>query len=385
MVGHVVHALVSCSRWRNICDIHVCFDAAMHACYPVHTESSPAASAPGAAEDDGAGAVLSSEEVEKEECTAAPAAAEEEAGTQAVAEAGALLAGKEGRGSPGKEQHPAAEAKQRPRRERGAATRFGHDANDHQSDAERRRMAAAMPTADADDKTRGKGRAVEVDLTSGTGAKGERAGRKQGARCVEPKPSPRAARRTPKPDAESPAAQDKRRRTSEAEQVEVGSPPPPGWAERVPVLVEKGPANSPEGRSSGGSAVATPVRLTGSVARPFAGILPEGYQALPCPPAGQMVARSEEAKQLVGVEYLVWGGRVAGWRKGVINAACRAKSNKTINGEPVSHVGQYEAADDEIIKTDLVLKAETYATSEQGAPEAWLLIEKASVRTPCPF
>ena len=171
----------------------------------------------------------------------------------------------------------------------------------------------------------------------------------------------------------------KKRRTSEGAPAAVGSPPPLGWAPGVAVLVPEGPAKSPAGRRAGGSALATPVRVTGTEAPPFADILPKGYQALPRPPAEQMVARSREAMQLESKELLMWAGPVAGWCKGVINAACRSRSIKTLNGQPVSHIAQYEGADGVVTK-ELVLKAETYATSEAGADGAWLLIEKVSLR-----
>ena len=50
-----------------------------------------------------------------------------------------------------------------------------------------------------------------------------------------------------------------------------------------------------------------------------------------------------------------------------------------MNGQPVSHIAQYEGVDG-LVTTELVLKAETYATSEAGAAGAWLLIEKVSLR-----
>ena len=143
-------------------------------------------------------------------------------------------------------------------------------------------------------------------------------------------------------------------------------------------MVEAGPANSPAGRRSGGSALATPVRVTGPVARPFAGILPEGYQALPPPPAEQLVARSVAAQKLEGVKFLAaQPSRIPRWRKGVINAACRSRSTKMLNGEPVSHVAYYYD-DESQTSVSLVLKRENYATSEESVPGAWLLIEKVS-------
>ena len=172
----------------------------------------------------------------------------------------------------------------------------------------------------------------------------------------------------------------KKRRTSEGVPAAVGSPPPLGWASNVAVLVAEGPAKSPAGRRAGGSALATPVQVTGTVACPFADILPEGYQALPRPPVEQMVARTPAAVKLEGKELLIWAGRVAGWCKGEINSACRQKSKKTINGEPVSHLAQYQGSDGFKITTEMVLKAETYATTEEGATGAWLLIEKVSLR-----
>ena len=168
----------------------------------------------------------------------------------------------------------------------------------------------------------------------------------------------------------------KRRRISEGEQAAVGSPPPPGWAQGVAVLVDEGPAGSPAGGRARGSALATPVRVSGPVACPFENILPQGYRALPCPPAEQMVARSTEAQKLEGVELLLWAGS-GGWCKGTIHAACRARSKKTLDGEPVTHLVQYQGWGN-LITTDMVLKAATYATSEEGVSEAWLLIEKVS-------
>ena len=74
----------------------------------------------------------------------------------------------------------------------------------------------------------------------------------------------------------------------------------------------------------------------------FGSILPPGYVVLPPPPAEQLVARSQESIGLEGAEMLCHFDNGLGWFHGQIKIACRARSKKEIDGEPVNFITKYD-------------------------------------------